>query len=89
MQEHEPQIEEFDIKKIFIPFTTTKAIHWIIIIGLIVYANMLFNGFVWDDEGQLIGNSIIQNSQYFYYFAHTIGPYYKPLMFFIYIFIFF
>jgi len=61
MQEHAQKEEEFDIKKIFAPFTTTKAIHWIVIIGLIVYANMLFNGFVWDDLTYIINNPTIHS----------------------------
>jgi hypothetical protein len=76
--------EEFSFKKLFVPLTTLKAIHWIVVIGIIVYANMLFNGFVWDDVLQIESNSYIQHGQFFYYFTHTIGPYYKPLMFFTY-----
>ena len=38
------------IKDLFFPLTTKKAIIWIVVVGLIVYANMLFNGFVWDDK---------------------------------------
>jgi tetratricopeptide (TPR) repeat protein len=56
MQEHEPQ-EEFSLKNYFVPVTTSKAINWIILIGLIVYANMLFNGFVWDDLTYVLYNS--------------------------------
>ncbi|MBI5122540.1 tetratricopeptide repeat protein [Candidatus Roizmanbacteria bacterium] len=81
MQEKE---QEFSFKSLFIPFTTFKAIHWIIIIGFIVFANMLFNGFVWDDNFQITKNIFVQSGQYFYYFSHTIGPYYKPFMFFVY-----
>jgi hypothetical protein len=77
--------EEFSFKNYFVPLTNAKALTWIIIIGFIVYANILFNGFVWDDGGQLINNAAVQNGQYLYYFTHTIGPYYKPLMFFVYV----
>jgi protein O-mannosyl-transferase len=56
MREHEQQIEEFSIKRFFIPLTTSKAIHWIIIVGLIVYANMLFNSFLWDDITYITNN---------------------------------
>ena len=55
---------EFSLKNIFVPLTTVKAIHWIVLIGLLVYANMLFNSFVWDDLF-----FIIQNAQ-----IHTFNP---------------
>lgn len=51
------QEHEFSFKSLFVPFTTLKAIHWIIFIGLVVYANMLFNGFVWDDKAYVLANS--------------------------------
>lgn len=56
MGEHKQQIEEFSIKRFFIPLTTSKAIHCIIIVGLIVYANMLFNSFLWDDITYITNN---------------------------------
>jgi protein O-mannosyl-transferase len=59
MSEKEPPQEEFSFKNYFVPFTTTKAIAWIIIIGLIVYANMLFNGFVEDDKTYIINNTLV------------------------------
>lgn len=63
----------------------------ILIIGFIVYLNVLPNGFVWDDEEQVVNNTIIQS------FSHLpqifkgstfqtggtgglSGIYYKPLM---------
>lgn len=62
-----------------------------IIIGLIVYGNALFNGFVWDDEEQVLANSLahsITNLPQF--FAGSTfnsggsgslgGLYYKPMM---------
>lgn len=49
MQELKKKEQYYSFKNYFIPLTTTKAIHWIIVIGLVVYTNMLFNGFVWDD----------------------------------------
>jgi hypothetical protein len=39
MQDHESKEEEFDIKKLLVPLTSLKAVHWIIIIGLLVYFN--------------------------------------------------
>ncbi len=49
--------------------------------GLIVFLNSLFNGFVWDDIYQVVTNPILRTADYSYYFTHTIGPFYKPLMF--------
>ena len=80
MPEHqqEPQ-EEFSFKSYFVPLTTVKAIHWIIIIGLVVYFNSLFNSFVWDDFSQLINNStshsILNTPQFFIDHSYT---YYRP-----------
>src|SRR5258708_18251362 len=52
---------DFSIKFFFVPLTTAKAITWIVIIGIIVYANMLFNGFVWDDKTFILTNSDIHS----------------------------
>jgi hypothetical protein len=51
-----PDEPHFSFKSLFAPLTTAKAIHWIIIIGLIVYFNMLFNEFLWDDVSYIINN---------------------------------
>jgi hypothetical protein len=56
MQEHKQIEEEFSFKFFFVPLTTAKAIHWIIFIGFIVFANMLFNGFLWDDIIYIVNN---------------------------------
>ena len=48
--------QAFSLKNLFVPLTTLKAIHIIVIVGFIVYANMLFNGFVWDDKIYIIFN---------------------------------
>jgi hypothetical protein len=53
MQEHKLQ-EEFSFRRLFVPLTTAKAIHWIIFIGLLVFFNSLFNGFVEDDISYII-----------------------------------
>lgn len=39
----------FTFKQLFIDLTTSKAIVIILILGLIVFGNALFNSFVWDD----------------------------------------
>lgn len=65
-------------------FAKNKFKIWLVLIGLFVYFNSLFNGFVWDDDFQILGNSFVQRGDLFYYFNHTIGPYYRPLMFFFY-----
>src|SRR5476649_1215100 len=52
------QEQEFSFKKLFTPLTTLKAIHWIIFIGLAVFATMLLNGFVWDDEVYILNNAL-------------------------------
>jgi hypothetical protein len=61
--------EEFSFKKLFVPLTTSKAIYWIIFIGFIVYANMLFNNFVWDDKSFIVFNSDVQRVN----IAHLFG----------------
>lgn len=69
----------------------SKFILAIIIIGLLVYFNSLFNGFVWDDEEQIVNNVLIhsatnipaffQSSTFNSAGANKLpGLYYKPLM---------
>lgn len=89
---HEPVQKEqkYSFKNYFIPFTTVKAVHWIIIIGILVYFNSLLNGFLGDDWGQLVYNIPVHSiSNILYFFssstfyvngAGTFGLYYKPLM---------
>lgn len=88
------QEKEFSLKDYFVPLTTLKAVHFIIIIGLVVYFNSLFNGFVGDDWGQIIDNKIIHSLKNISYFfsgstfyiegAGSFGLYYKPIMMLIY-----
>lgn len=67
-----------------------KSILIILIIGFLVYLPSLFNGFVWDDEEQIVNNTIIHslsNTPLFFKGstfntggAGLSGWYYKPLM---------
>jgi tetratricopeptide (TPR) repeat protein len=83
--------KEFSFKNYLVPFTTIKAIHWIIIIGLVVYCNGLINGFIGDDETQIIYNLQVHSiTNIFILFSGgtffngatqlAFGSYYKPLM---------
>lgn len=76
----------------FSPLTSAKAIYIIIILGLIVFFNSLFNGFVWDDVGQIINNTKVHSIQNIasFFTGGTFDPgnnidqlagnYYKPFM---------
>jgi Tfp pilus assembly protein PilF len=83
--------QEFSLKSFFVPFTTTKAIHWIIFIGLIVFCNIFFNGFVWDDQGQIVTSSSVHSLSNIWSFFFSSPDangnlikiqaiYYRPLM---------
>lgn len=81
----------FSFKSFFVPFSTIKAIHWLIFIGIIVYFNSLFNGFVWDDIGQIVNNDSVHsltNITSFFFGGQDINgnivkihaAFYRPLM---------
>jgi hypothetical protein len=55
--------KEFSFKNYFVPLTTLKAIHFIILIGLIIFFLSLFNNFIGDDNTQIIDNSSITSLQ--------------------------
>ncbi len=81
----ENKVSEFDFsfKNLFIPFTSLKAIHWIVVIGIIVYFNVLFNGFVLDDFTYMISNPAIHVFNIFSLFGvnnQFNGPgFYRPI----------
>jgi protein O-mannosyl-transferase len=74
---------EFSFKNFFVPFTTLKAIHWIVFIGIIVYFNVLFNGFVWDDLTYMVNNPAVHTfnlSSLFHVDNQYFGTgYYRPI----------
>lgn len=82
--------EEISFTNYFVPLTTTKIVHFLIIIGSIVFFNGLFNGFVGDDLGQIIDNIYVHSitniqlfftgSTFYNGSAQIAGLYYKPLL---------
>lgn len=78
------QEQEFSFKRLFIPLTTFKAIHFIIIIGLIVFFNSLFNNFLGDDNTQILNNPFVHSITtipYIFnnYNAQQVNGYYRPV----------
>jgi hypothetical protein len=56
--QHDNELSFYDL---FIPLTIKKSIYLICIIGIIVFSNMLFNKFVWDDRTFIQFNPEIHN----------------------------
>ena len=82
MSDNKPHEDEFSFKKYFFPLTTLKAIHFILFIGIIVYINLLFNGFVWDDKVYILNNLDVRTLNIFYLFGPNSwnnGLFYRPL----------
>lgn len=78
------QKQEITLRKYFVPLTSLKAIHFITIIGFVVYFNTLFNGFVWDDYGYIIYNSAAHIFNILFFFGKNSsgnipGLYFRPL----------
>ena len=75
-------------------------ITFFVLIGLIVYFRVFFNGFVWDDQDQIVNNPLIQHiSNFFYFFTGSTfatggavqalaGAFYRPFLSIVFTFIF-
>ncbi len=80
VQQQEEQ--EFSFKHLFSPLTTLKAIHVIVILGLIVYFGILFNGIAWDDETFIFYYPQIQHFNLINLIGPNLfnsAPYYRPI----------
>lgn len=53
--------KDISFRDLFLPLTVKKIILILCIVGLVIYFNMLFNGFVWDDLTYIINNPEIKN----------------------------
>jgi len=72
--------DDFDFKDFYSPFTQSKAIVFLIIIGFVVYFNSLFGQFVWDDIPQLVNNPLYQSiSNIREIFLDHTYTYYRPI----------
>ncbi len=91
--------EESDsLKHLFYPLTTFKIIHFLAIVGILLYANSLLNGFIGDDFDQIVRNPLIHSplnifkfflgGTFFNGFSTASGIYYKPLQSTIYSFLY-
>jgi tetratricopeptide (TPR) repeat protein len=62
--------------------TTFRVVHSILALGLITFANALFNPFVWDDHAYILLNPLTQSFNFFNYFGDNIfnnSGQYRPL----------
>lgn len=83
LEERKEAEKDFSLKSFFSPLTNAKAIHWIIIIGVIVYANMLFNGFVWDDNIYIINYPLVHSLNFINLIGKNLynsGAQYRPIL---------
>lgn len=69
--------DEFSFSAFFTPLTNKKVILFLSIIGLFVFFNALFNGFVYDDDMQIVNNPLVHSiSSLPYFFAG--GNFFDP-----------
>lgn len=75
--------QEFSFKNFFVPLTKLKAFHIIVFVGLVVFANMLFDNFVWDDITYIQLNPDIHTFNIFALFTKDLsfnsGDFYRPI----------
>ncbi len=81
--------EEYEFKKLFLPFTFKKGIAFLAIIGILAYFPTFFNEFVADDYFLVVNNALIHSlSNFSQLFLGTLssqggqyaGLYYRPFM---------
>ena len=74
--------EDSSFKNLFLPFTSKKAVFWIILLGFLVFFNSLFGLPIWDDNVYIFSNQSLSNFNFFYLFGqnvYNVGQYYRPL----------
>lgn len=74
--------DDFSLKRFFYPLTTLKSLHILIITGIIVFCNALFNGFVWDDIPFILDNPQVHHFTFFSAFTQNYfnnSGYYRPI----------
>ena len=74
--------EDFSFKQLFIPLTNKKASIIIAIVGLLVFFNILGNGFVWDDTAYILNNTDVHSFSLSKIFGSSYfnkDGYYRPL----------
>lgn len=78
-----------NLKNFFTTLSTKRAVLILIIVGIILFFNGIFNGFLGDDTAQIIGNPVIHSignistffsGKTFYNGGHLVGVYYKPIL---------
>jgi protein O-mannosyl-transferase len=82
--------DDVTLRGLFLPLTTKKIIVFFFIIGFIVFFNSLFNGFVGDDDIQIVNNpsvhtiynipQLFTGGTFYNGSGKLMGVYYKPLL---------
>jgi len=73
---------DISLKHLFVPLSNLRSIIFIVIIGLLVYGNALFNGFVWDDYPFILNNTEIRHFNISTLFGQSFfnhDGYYRPV----------